>query len=294
MIARPPVARTAALTSAALVAFAANSLLCRAALRGGDIDPASFTVVRLGSGALLLALIAALSGRGERLRRPGRLWAAAFLLFAYAIAFSLAYTALTAGSGALILFGAVQSTMLLAGLARGERLRARAALGLILALGGLAWLVLPGWESPPLSSAVLMALAGVAWGAYSLLGRDGADPLSATTHNFIFALPFAAAAFIAGIVPTHSDARGIALAAASGALASGLGYVAWYAALRGLAATTAALVQLAVPVLAALAGVALLGEPLTLRLATSAGAILGGIGLALARKPERSGSRGEG
>ncbi len=272
--------RLVLLTLAALVAFAANSVLARLALRAGAIDPASYSAIRLATGALMLALIVAAHGR-----RPGAAghWRGAALLALYAVPFSFAYVALTTGTGALILFGTVQVTMIGAGLLRGERPPAATWAGAALAAGGLVALVLPGLAAPPLGAAALMAGAGVAGGAYSLVGRGATEPLLATAGNFLRAAPLGLAVMAAAILlapATHRvTAMGAALATASGALASGLGYVAWYAALPGLSRTQAALTQPAVLVLAAAAGVVLLGEPLTLRLVLSGSAILAGIAL---------------
>jgi drug/metabolite transporter (DMT)-like permease len=272
--------RLALLTLAALTAFAANSVLARLALRGGAIDAASYAAIRLGTGALMLALIVAARGRGPA---SGGTWRGAALLALYAVPFAFAYVALTTGTGALILFGSVQVTMVAAGLVLGERPPALTWLGAALTTLGIVALVLPGLEAPPPGSAALMALAGAAWGAYSLVGRGATEPLLATGGNFLRAAPLGLGVLAAAILispATHRvTAPGAGLAAASGALASGLGYVAWYAALPGLTRTQAALTQPAVLVLAAAAGVLLLGEPLTLRLVLSGSAILAGIAL---------------
>jgi drug/metabolite transporter (DMT)-like permease len=253
--------------------------LCRQALAGGTIDPSSFTAVRLASGAIVLAALARARGRAAR---SGAGAAAATALFAYAIAFSLAYVELSVGTGALILFGAVQLTMITAGIAAGERPPLAVWLGLVVAVGGLVTLVLPGLTAPSPVGALLMAVAGVAWGVYSLRGRGVDDPLRATAGNFVRTLPLAAVAAAVAWPTLRASPAGVGLAALSGALASGLGYVAWYAALRGLPATVAALVQLAVPVLAAAGGVFLLAESPGPRLVGSGAAILGGIGIAIA------------
>jgi drug/metabolite transporter (DMT)-like permease len=268
-----------------MVAFAANSVLCRAALGDGAIDPAGFTAVRLASGAVFLAGIRVLAAP---VRRGGACgpnpWGSAAMLFLYAIAFSVAYRSLTAGTGALILFGAVQATMILAALQASERLAFLEWTGLVLALGGLVYLVLPGLAAPPLLGSTLMAAAGMAWGIYSLRGRGSPDPLGDTAGNFARTVPLVAVVLVAAAVLSrvHLTPRGVGLAAASGALASGLGYAVWYAALRNLTASRAAVVQLSVPVIAAAGGVIFLGERVTLRLAVSAVLILGGVGLAVA------------
>jgi drug/metabolite transporter (DMT)-like permease len=268
---------TIALTALAMAAFAANSLLCRAALRDEHIDPASFGAIRVTSGVLVLALAMRLRSRPTA---PAD-WRAAAMLFAYVAAFSFAYLTLPAGTGALILFGAVQLTMFAVGLARGERFAPRGWAGLALALAGFIVLVLPGVAAPPPVGSTLMAVAGAAWGAYSLRGRGVPDPLAATASNFLRAMPLALLLGLAFIGRAHADVDGILLAIASGAVTSGLGYVIWYAALRGLSALQAASVQLSVPVIAAVAGTLWLGEAFTGRLLVAVVAILGGIGLVL-------------
>ena len=279
---RPPQA-VAALSVLALTGFAANSLLCRAALRPHLVDAPTFTLVRLASGALVLgALLLARGSRPRAVWREGS-WKGALALFAYALAFSYAYLRLTAGTGALILFGAVQVTMMSRGLIRGERVRVRETLGLFAAATGLVVLCLPGLSAPDPLGALLMAFAGASWGAYSLMGRGAVRPLMATAANFARSLPFAALGALASLPLAPASPRGLALAAASGSLASGLGYSIWYAALPSLTATRAAIVQLSVPVLAAVGGVLLLGETLTLRLVAAAVLVLGGIGLAVLR-----------
>ena len=286
MTALPSPARTAALTALAMIAFAPNSLLCRMALQAPAlIDPASFSSIRLVSGALMLALIVRL-GPGRR-AAPHADWPAAAMLFAYVALFSFAYLTLKAATGALVLFGAVQLTMFSAGLWRGERFAPMAWLGLAVAAGGLVYLVSPGLAAPPLAGAALMAGAGVAWGVYSLRGRGVADPLAATAGNFARATPLALAVSLVLPAQTHADLAGIALAVASGALTSGIGYVIWYAALPGLSAMRAATVQLSVPPIAALGGVILLSEAVSVRLALASVAILGGIALVLTSRARR-------
>lgn len=275
-------ARTIALTALAMLAFAANSLLCRLALQQSSIDAASFGSVRLVSGALVLAAIVRLRSRAPTAARSD--WLAAAMLWAYVAAFSFAYVTLPAGAGALILFGAVQLTMFAAGLSAGERFSPAAWGGFALAVGGLLYLVSPGLAAPPLTGTLLMAVAGVAWGVYSLRGRGAGEPVAATAGNFLRAAPLALLLSAASLVvagPPHASGSGIALAMASGAITSGLGYVLWYAALRHLTALRAATVQLSVPPLAALGGAWLLSEALTLRLVLSSAAILGGIALVL-------------
>jgi drug/metabolite transporter (DMT)-like permease len=276
--------RVAVLTALALIAFAANSLLCRVALHGDHADPAAFTLIRIASGAAVLWLVLHL----KRVKRIGGDWSSAFALFVYAIAFSFAYLSLSAGTGALLLFGAVQASMLLMGILKGERLGPAQGLGLALALVGLVYLVLPGVEAPPPLGALLMVTAGVAWGVYSLRGRRAGDPMAATTGNFLRAVPLAVLAALFSVSRLEVDASGWALALSSGVLTSGLGYVIWYTALKGLTATRAAVVQLSVPVIAALGGILLLGEPLSMRLVLSSCVILGGVALAVLGKQGRT------
>ena len=277
-----PTLQTMALTAVAMCAFAANSLLCRLALNQGIIDPATFGSIRLVAGAAMLALILRFrSGRSS----PGPAdWLAAAMLFAYVALFSFAYLSLAAGTGALILFGAVQLTMFSVGLHAGERFRPVAWFGLALAVAGLAYLVSPGVAAPPLAGATMMAIAGVAWGVYSLRGRGVADPLAATSANFLRAAPLALLLSLLLAGNAHASAGGVALAIASGALTSGIGYVIWYAALNGLSAMRAATVQLSVPPIAAFGGVMFLSEAITPRLALASAAILGGVALVLSSK----------
>lgn len=280
--------RTAALTTLALIAFASNSLLCRAALRPGLVDAASFTSVRVAAGALALALLARAVAGAER-RAEGGSWPAALALFAYAAAFSYAYLRLDAGTGALILFGAVQATMNGWAIARGHSPSLREWIGLTLSLSGLVVLTAPGMTAPDPLGAGLMALAGAAWGFYSLLGRGALDPIAANAGSFLRAAPLALLWSAASLPAAHATPRGVALAAFSGAATSGIGYAVWYGALRGLAPTRAAVVQLAVPVLAALGGVLLLGERVTPRLVVAGTLVLGGIAFALRRRSPRRG-----
>lgn len=274
--ARPPrVAQTLALTTLAMFAFAGNSLLCRFALRETAIDAASFTSLRLASGALALALIVRFRGGGN-VRRAGD-WRAALALFAYAASFSFAYRSLPAGTGALLLFGAVQVTMITQGLLKGERLGALQMAGFVAACGGLTALMLPGVHAPSLMASILMAGAGMAWGVYSLRGRGSKDPLAVNAGNFGRASVLTL--ILSGVLwpMAELDAPGVACAIVSGALTSGVGYAIWYTALRALSATQAAVVQLTVPVIAALGGVGLLGEALTLRLMVTSTIVLGGV-----------------
>jgi len=273
-----PTWRLLALTALAMLAFAGNSLLCRAALGGGAIDAASFTAVRLVSGALVLWLI--VRARGDAVAGAGN-WTSALALFAYAAWFSFAYLDLTAATGALLLFGAVQATMIGHGLARGERLRPVQWLGLVLAMAGVVGLLLPGLSAPPPLAASLMLGAGVAWGVYSLRGKGAGDPMRVTAGNFLRSVPIAAILSLGMLGQWHGGSTGLALAIASGALTSGIGYAIWYTALPALKATHAATVQLSVPLIAALGAVVLLGEPLSLRLLVATPAIIGGIALVI-------------
>jgi len=274
-------AHVMSLTSLAMIAFAGNSLLCRQALKYTAIDPASFTAIRLISGALVLWLLVRMkhdapAGEGS--------WTSAFALFAYAAGFSYAYVSLSAGTGALLLFAAVQVTMISYGVWTGERLRLIQTLGVLLAFGGLVGLLLPGLSAPPLVGALLMIGAGIAWGVYSLRGKGAGDPTRVTAGNFLRAVPATLLLSLLMIDFVSIDVAGVAYAIASGALASGLGYAIWYTVLPALKNTSAASVQLSVPVIAALGGVAFLAEPVTLRLILASVAILGGIALVIVQK----------
>lgn len=273
--------RVLLLTSLAMLAFAANSLLCRLALAGTAFDPASFTAIRLVSGALVLWLIVYWR---ERRMRPGGSWISAATLFAYAAAFSFAYVSLPAGTGALLLFGAVQTSMIAAGLARGEKPGQRQTAGFLLALGGLVLLVRPGLTAAPPLGSLLMIGAGIAWGIYSLRGRGAGEPIVTTAGNFLRAAPMTLALSLVYSPHARFDHAGAVYALVSGALTSGLGYVIWYTALKGLSVTRAAAVQLSVPVLAALGGILLLGESLSLRFLLASAAILGGIALVVVKR----------
>jgi len=262
----------------AMVAFASNSLLCRLALKQTEINPATFTCLRIFSGAVALWLITKM--RRISSNKSGN-WPSAFALFIYAAAFSFAYVTLSAGTGALLLFGAVQVTMIVWGFHTGERLDIIQILGLIVALAGLVVLVLPGLSAPPLIGSTLMLSAGVAWGLYSVRGKAAGDAIAVTTGNFVRAALFAVAISVALVARAHVDLAGIRYAIISGAVTSGLGYVIWYTALPGLKATSAATVQLSVPVLAAAGGILLLGEPITVRYLLASVAVLGGIALVI-------------
>lgn len=270
--------RTTIFTALALIAFAGNSLLCRAALAHTRIDAASFTTVRLLSGALVLWCLVWLRGGA---RMGGGNWLSALALFAYAAGFSFSYLHLTAAVGALLLFGAVQTTMIGHGIWSGERMRWLQLIGLALACGGLLVLLLPGLSAPPLTGALLMLGAGIAWGIYSLRGKHGGDPLKVTAGNFLRAAPMALILSLSLLRNASPDPVGVGYAFLSGALASGVGYAIWYTALPFLKSTTAATVQLSVPILAAAGGVFFLGERLTFRLLAASVAIIGGIALVI-------------
>lgn len=269
------------LTLVAMMAFAGNSLLCRLALKHTTIDAASFTSIRILSGALMLWLIVQL--RSTAPKAPGN-WPSALALFAYAAGFSYAYISLPAGTGALLLFGAVQATMIGYGLWSGERLQLRQNIGLILAIGGLIALLLPGLSAPPLQGALLMLAAGIAWGVYSLRGKGAGDPTRVTAGNFLRAALFTVGLSAIMLPWASIDSAGFWYAVASGALASGIGYAIWYTALGGLKATSAATVQLSVPVIAAIGGIVFLGEPVTLRFLIASIAILGGVALVIIQR----------
>ncbi|MEN9537775.1 MAG: hypothetical protein RLZZ126_10 [Pseudomonadota bacterium] len=279
------------LTVLAMLAFAANSLLCRLALKTTGIDPVSFTMVRLVSGAVVLALLVRAAARqpGAQDASAGSAgtWRSAGALFVYAIAFSVAYVQLPASTGALLLFGAVQATMIGWGLWQGERLRTMQWAGFLLAVAGLVGLLLPGLAAPPLAATGAMLLAGMAWGVYSLRGKGAGRPLEVTAGNFLRTVPMAAlASTLAWILgwPAQLDVAGLVYALLSGAVASGLGYAVWYSALPLLRATSAATVQLSVPAIAAVGGVLLLGESLSVRLVLASVAILGGIAVVILSK----------
>ena len=294
---------TLLLTMLAMLAFAGNSLLCRMALQHTAIDAASFTAIRLLSGAIVLWLVVQMRVRRQQsqpasgeavpqaIAATAGSWGSALALFAYAITFSYAYFSLTAATGALLLFGMVQVTMIGVGLWQGERLGLQQSIGMVFAVGGLVGLLLPGLSAPPLLGAVLMLGAGVAWGIYSLRGKGVGDPTEVTAGNFLRAVPMALLASLLALPWFSPDPAGTVYAIASGALASGLGYAVWYTALRGLAATSAATVQLSVPVIAAVGGTVFLDEAFTLRLALASVAVLGGVALVIL-KPSAPAPRG--
>jgi drug/metabolite transporter (DMT)-like permease len=282
-------ARLIVLTSLAMIAFASNSLLCRFALKQTNIDAASFTLIRILSGAAALWIIMSVLGRTSSTEkaRESRMhgsWVSALALFAYAAAFSFAYVHLPAGTGALLLFGAVQATMILWGFGKGERLDAIQVAGIVVALTGLVVLLFPGLTAPPIGGSLLMITAGIAWGIYSLRGKGEKNPVAATTGNFVRAVPLAIAVSAAMSPWMRFDPLGMTYAVISGAITSGVGYVIWYSALPGLKAVSAATVQLSVPVLAATGGILLLSEPISVRYLLASIAVLGGIALVVIEK----------
>jgi len=263
-------------TTLALIAFAANSVLCRLALGGEAIDAAGFTCIRLLSGAIVLLCILKWGGNKNRSSTKGS-WSAAFMLFLYAVTFSFAYLTLNTGTGALILFGSVQITMILRSHLSGTRLLLMEWVGVVVAFSGIVYLVLPGVTAPSLTGFSLMTLAGIAWGLYSLKGRGSTNPLSDTSYNFLRSIPFVIVLGLFFFHDAHITRQGIILAAISGSITSGIGYTLWYIALRGLSATQAAVVQLSVPVIAGFGGVVFVSEQISLRLTLSALLTLGGI-----------------
>lgn len=280
----PPVApamNIAVLTATAMIAFAANSVLCRLSLGTGLIDAASFTTVRLVSGTVCLLLLVSIREKNWRPKRPD--WRSVLALYAYMVCFSFAYRSLSTGTGALLLFGFVQLTMIGSAIHKGEQLKVRGWTGLLIAAAGLVYLVLPGVAAPDPGYSALMALAGLAWGVYSLLGIRGDSPLSSTANNFLYATPLAVLISLFDSANLHISWQGGLFGVASGAFASGLGYAVWYTVLKHIRATTAAIVQLSVPALATLGGVLLLGESLTLRIAFATLLTIGGIATFLTR-----------
>ena len=270
--------RTFCLSGIALGAFAANSVLCRLALGEGSIDAAGFTVIRLVSGAVVLLGILKLSGGQSGPPSKGS-WSAASMLFIYAGSFSFAYISLDTGTGALILFGAVQLTMISAAMFSGDRLHLSEWAGVALAFTGFVYLVLPSATTPSFFGFILMAVGGVAWGLYTLMGKSSANPLSDTAYNFTRSLPLVLVMGLFFLQDSHLSSKGILLAVLSGAIASGIGYTVWYMALRGLSATLAAVSQLSVPVIAAVGGVVFSSETISFRFILSSAMILGGIAL---------------
>lgn len=287
----PSLTKTVSLSIITMIAFALNSVFGRLALSVDAIDPASYTAIRLTSGAAMLFVLVALRGGFKKDLTPPPLVSGAGVsagaLFIYAAFFSFAYITLDTGVGALILFACVQATMIGWGLFTGERPSLQAWIGIVLAIGGFIYLVLPGLKAPDPLGAVLMAIAGIAWGVYSLKGKGLSDPLRATARNFIWSVPLGLALVLIFSSQQKLGYRGVALAIASGAITSALGYALWYVALKGLAANKAAILQLTVPVIAAFFGVALLGEPLTQRILIATVCILGGVAVSILAKENK-------
>ncbi|MFC1856885.1 DMT family transporter [Thermodesulfobacteriota bacterium] len=277
------------LTAFTLVAFAANSLLCRMALGGHLIDPVSFTTLRLVSGAMALIPISRLVSESKTPQKTIGSWGSSFALFAYAAAFSLAYVTLSTGMGALILFGSVQVTMIGAALKSGENLGPAQWVGLTVAICGLIYLMMPGISAPDPFGALLMCVSGIAWGVYSIRGSGVSAPVSMTAGNFTRSAPMAIIASTIAYSAVHLESFGILLALISGVITSGLGYVLWYKALRSLMTTQASVVQLLVPVLAAFGGVAFLSEQLSVRLIVASALILGGVALVVIKRAPKAG-----
>lgn len=281
----PTTVMTAGITIIALIAFAANSVLCRMALIDGNIDAASFTVVRIVSGAVTLAVLLALRNPAQLLVRPN--WAAGAALFTYMVLFCLAYVALGAGSGALVLFGFVQLTMMGMALLQKEPFPPLAWAGLAIAVGGVIYLMRPGSEAPNAVAALQMAGAGIAWGAYSVIGRGSKSPLQDTASNFLLCVPFALILMALFWQDQVLSSMGLGLAIASGALASGCGYAIWFRALPNLTTAQASILQLSVPVIASVGGVMFLAEAITSRLVIASVLVLGGIALVLRSRMQR-------
>lgn len=272
--------KTALYTFLALLAFAGNSVLCRLALGNDQIDAASFTAVRLLAGVIVLFCLLAVTGRSKPITsaplQRGSWWSG-FMLFTYAVTFSFAYVTLETGIGALILFGAVQITMLAVGIASGDRLHKLEWAGMLVAFAGFIYLVLPTLSTPSWLGFVLMTASGIAWAFYTLAGRGSQHPLQDTGFNFLRTIPLVILLLAASAYNADLTLNGLVLAVLSGGVASGVGYTLWYSALKGMSTTQAAVVQLLVPVIAALGGVVFVDEPFSLRLMVSSALVLGGI-----------------
>lgn len=285
--------RLTVLTSVSMLAFAANSILARLALAAHSIDPLAYTGIRLTSGALVLVAITHLHARrsDHKCSRKGGSWSGALALLLYAITFSVAYVMIGAGPGALVLFASVQIGMLAWAVIKGDRLRSLEWLGIGIAFAGLVYLVSPGLAAPRIPGVLLMAIAGVSWGAYSLIGRGSRSPLADSAGNFVRCAPVGVVLIFAGFWSFQPSWQGLVYALASGMIASGLGYIIWYSVLPELSRVRAAFVQLTVPAIATAGGVAFLGEPLTLRLTVAMVAIIGGVALGLLAAERRTGTK---
>lgn len=283
-------------TSLALVAFAGNSVLCRLALADNQIDAASFTAIRLLAGILVLSILVKLANTRQRQVKPTskkvKSWLGAIALFIYALSFSFAYIQLNTGTGALVLFAAVQISMLLYAIYSGERLNKTAVVGFLLAVAGFAYLISPNLTSPSLIGFILMTISGIAWAAYTLLGKGANNPLIDTADNFIKTLPLVGLLTILVYLfaqdSMNISSTGLILAITSGAVTSAIGYAIWYAALKNLTATNAAVLQLLVPVIAAIGGIIFANETLTLEFLLASTMLLGGILLVVTSKQNRA------
>ncbi len=275
------------LTALSLIAFAANSLLCRLALGDGSIDPASFTTLRLVSGMLVLLPVSKMMHEHHSANQKRNAWKSGLALFAYAGAFSLGYVTITASMGTLILVGAVQVTMLGWALIRGEKLNPLRWVGSIVSMGGLVYLVLPGVSAPDPAGAILMLISGTAWGVYSIRGRGAPAPISMTAGNFLWAAPIALLLSLLFRSSAHLETNGILVAICSGSITSALGYIIWYRALRHLSTSAASIVQLLIPILTAFGGILFLNETISMRLILASSLILGGVAMGFFhRKPQ--------
>ncbi len=277
------VRKTFAYTSLALIAFAGNSLICRIALKEGAIEPAMFTSIRLLSGAIALILIVSITKKSDTTNSKGS-WFSAAMLFIYAATFSYAYVSLETGTGALFLFGTVQITMIAYSLLCGNKMSIIEWLGVMLALSGFIYLMLPGAKAPSLSGFILMTVCGIGWGIYSIRGKTTKHPLHDTAFNFLRTIPFLLLLLYFVLQENNFTSKGVGLALFSGVITSGLGYIIWYSALKGLTTVQASIVQLFVPVLAGLGGLIFVNEVISFRLFVSALLILGGILLLIIKK----------
>ncbi|MEO9458053.1 MAG: DMT family transporter [Lentilitoribacter sp.] len=276
------------LTTITMIAFGANSIFGRVALEGDAIDPSSYSFIRLLSGAIMLAILVGVSsGVSKKNLSHGNI-ISALCLFAYAAAFSFSYVNIETGVGALILFACVQAVMIGWALYKGDRPSLFEWLGITVAFGAFIWLVSPGLEAPDPIAATLMAISGIAWGAYSLRGKSSSDPLKATAGNFLLSVPMGLVLLFITISSSQVTVFGVILAIASGAITSGMGYALWYKVLPQLTATRASIVQLTVPVVAGIGGLIFLSEPLTFRFVLASALILGGVAISIVMKANRA------
>lgn len=276
------------LVSLAMLAFAGNSVFARLGLDGtSTIDPASYTLIRLISGAIVLTILVSWRNKSVKKITAGGNWISALALFGYASAFSYAYVVLETGIGALILFTCVQAGMIGWGIIKGDRPIALEWVGLIIAFGAFVWLVSPGLLAPDPFAAFLMLVSGISWAVYSTRGKSVTDALGATTGNFILSIPFAIVLLVALLAQVNIDTFGALMAIGSGVITSAIGYAIWYMALPNISQTQAAIVQLTVPVIAGVGGTLFSGEVWTLRFAIAATLILGGVAIAILAKSNR-------